>query len=216
MDLLARSLTNSPWMEVALMKHSQLVETTNDRVAEDDYLVLKQRLANAPYFQGNAERARAMGAALMGSVNGGITRLRIRRLRVSLEQYHARYLEYPESLARLAILGYTDMENIHGANNQLLRYVPALPMMTPFISYKGYDLEPAVAEPFVATRPHLESTSQISDTPPKYTALIRLPGRVEPARVTEDQTIQGFFVAAVAPGGALMTTPNRVLVLPVP
>jgi len=73
-----------------------------------------------------------------------------------------------------------------------------------------------VAAPSVAARSHLERTCQIGAARPKYTALIRLPGRVEPARVTEDQTIQGFFVAAVAPGGALMTTPNRVLVLPVP
>ena len=88
--------------------------------------------------------------------------------------------------------------------------------MTPFISYKGYDLEPAIPEPFTATTPRIESTSQVSDTPPKYVALIKLPGRVEPARVEENQTIQGFFVAAVAPGGAIVSTPTRVLVLPVP
>jgi hypothetical protein len=216
LDLLAKSLSTSPWMEIAIFKHAQLIESTNDRVAEENYLLLRQRLINAPYFQGNAERARVFAVALQGSVDTGITRLRIRRVRVALGRYFAKHMEYPESLPKLAILNYTDMENIHGANNQMLRYVPKNPQMTPFISYKGYDLEPAIPEPFTATTPRLESTSQVSDTPPKYVALIKLPGRVEPARVEENQTIQGFFVAAVAPGGAIVSTPTRVLVLPVP
>jgi len=216
LDLLAKSLNTSPWMEIAILKHCQLIEPTNDKVAEEGYQLLRQRLLNAPYFQSNAERAKSFGVALQGSVEAGITRLRIWRVRLALSRYHAKYMEYPESLAKLAILGYTDMENIHAANDQLLRYTPQMPRMSPFISYQTYDLESIPPEPFAATVPQLEGTSLLSDTPPKYVALVKLPGRAEPARIEENQTIQSFFVAAVAPGGAIVSTPSRVLVLPAP
>lgn len=216
LDLLAKSLNTSPWIEIAILKHSQLIETSNDRVAEEGYQLLRQRLLNASYFQSNAERAKAFGVALPGSVEASITRLRIWRVRLGLSRYHAKYMAYPESLAKLAILGYTDMENIHAANDQPLRYTPQMPRMTPFISYQLYDLESLPPEPFVASVPQLEGTSLLSDSPPKYVALVKLHGRSEPARVEENQTVQSFFVAAVAPGGAIVSTPSRVPVLPAP
>jgi hypothetical protein len=216
LDLLAKSLNTSPWMEIAILKHCQLIEPTNDKVAEEGYQLLRQRLLNAPYFQSNAGRAKAFDVALQGSVEAGITRLRIWRVRLGLSRYHAKYMEYPESLAKLAILGYTDIENIHAANDQPLRYTPQTPRMTPFISHQRYDLESLPPEPFAATVPQLEGTSRLNDSPPKYVALVKLPGRAEPTRIEENQTIQSFFVAAVAPGGAIVSTPSRVLVLPAP
>jgi hypothetical protein len=140
----------------------------------------------------------------------------LRRIRDALHRYFTRYAEYPESLAKLAILGYTDMENIHAVNNQLFRYVPQSPQMSPFISYKRFELEDIAPEAFVATTPKLEATSQISETPLRYTALIRMGDRREPARVVEDQTIQEYFVAAVAHDGVIVSTPTRILVLIAP
>src|SRR5438876_617203 len=157
MNLLARVLNSSPWMEIAMLKHCQLIESANDALAEEGYLLLRQRVLNAPYFQGDTKRAKLFGVALQGAVDAGITRLRIGRVRVALERYRAKYLEYPESLTKLAILGYIGMENIHDAKDESLRYVPTMPQITPFVSYKRYDgLEAPVADPFVASSPPLE------------------------------------------------------------
>jgi hypothetical protein len=216
MDLLVRSLSTSPWLEIALMKQAQLLETSNDRRAEELYTLLRERLANAPYFEGHTPRAQIFGVALKGAVDNGINRVRLRRIRDALGRYFARYGEYPESLAKLAILGYTDMENIHAVNNQLFRYVPQSPQMSPFISYKRFELEDIAPEPFVATTPKLEATSQVSEKPLQYIAFMRVGNRREPERLVENQTVQGFFVAAIAHDGVVLSTPTRVLVLLAP
>lgn len=216
MDLLARNLTTSPWMEIALLKHAQLVELTNDRVAEENLKVLRQRLTNAPYFQAAAGNVKAFTSALQGAVDNGVNRLRLRRVREAIGRYHGRYGEYPESLAKLSILGYTDMENIRAVNNQLFRYVPQMPRINPFISYQRYDLETIDPDPFLATHPKLEGVSQLSEKPLKYTALIRVPGNDDPARINEDQTVLGYFVVAIGHDGAIVATPKRILVLLAP
>jgi hypothetical protein len=213
LDGASKSLSTSPWMEIALLKHAELIESRNDTVAMEDYTVLRNRLDNAPYFQGDAEKARVFKAALQGAVDNGINRIRIRRIADSLARYHARYSAYPESLMKLSILGYVDIENIHAANDRFFRYLPTGQSLRPFISYQSYDLESVPPDPFTVNSPRLEATSVISETPPKYAAVIRVPGQSEATRVTEDQTIEGYFVAAVATGGAIVCTYNRVLVL---
>jgi hypothetical protein len=214
MDGASKSLSTSPWMEIALVKHAALIESRNDNVASEDYRVLRGRLENAPYFQGDAEKARVFRASLQGAVDNGVNRIRIRRIADALARYHARYAEYPESLTKLSILGYIDIENIHAANERLFRYLPTGQILRPFISYQSYDLESVPPDPFTAGSPKLEGTSLINEAPPKYSAVVRVPGQAEPARVIEDQTIQGYFVAAVASGGAIVCTYNRVLILP--
>lgn len=217
MDLLSRSVGSSPWMEIAILKHCQLIESTNDKVAEEGYQLLRQRIQNAPYFQGSAERAQLFGVALQGAVDAGITRIRVRRVRAALEQYRAKYLGYPESLLKLSILGYIDMQDIHDAKDDRLRYIASAPEISPFISYKRYELRGAApSDPFLATSPRLDSISQISEQPPRYSALVRLPGRVELTRLEQDQMIQGFYVAAIAPGGAVVSSASRILVLLAP
>ena len=216
MDLLSHSLRGSPWLDIALLKHAQLNETANDRAAEDNYTLLLQRIANAPYFQSNAERPRIFGAALRTTVDSGINRIRLHRLRAAINRYHSRYGEFPESLAKLAILGYTDMANIHTVSNHQFRYFPREPRMNPFISYRRFDLEAIDPEPFTVDSPILEGTSQASEEPLTYTALIRVPGAQEPARVLENETIQNFYVVAVAHDGAIFSTSTRVIVLAAP
>ena len=216
MDLLSHSLHVSPWLEIALLKHAQLNERANDHAAEENYALLRQRIANAPYFQSNAERAQLFGVVLRNTVNNGTNRIRLHRLRDAIGRYHSRYAEYPESLAKLAILGYTDMENIHNTNNHLFRYLPQDPRMNPFISYRRYELESINAEPFTVSTPVLAGTSQASERPLRYSALVRVPGELEPARVVENQMIQGFFVVAVAHDGAIFSTPTRVVVVAAP
>ena len=216
MDLLSHSLHVSPWLDIALLKHAQLNERANDRAAEEDYALLLQRIANAPYFQSNAERAQLFGVVLRNTVTSGIDRIRLHRLRDAIAHYHTRYAEYPESLAKLAILGYTDMENIHNVNNHLFRYLPQDPRMRPFITYQRYELESIASEPFNVTSPVLEGTSQVSEKPLKYAALVHVPGQGDPARVVENQIIQGFFIVAVVHDGAILSTPGRVIVLAVP
>ena len=213
MDGASKALSTSPWLDIAVLKHAELLESRNDGVPMEDYTLLRNRLNNAPYFQGTAEKARLFRAAIQGSVDSGINRIRIRRITDALARYHARYAEYPESLTKLSILSYVDMEDIHAADDRLFRYLPTGQVLRPFISYQSYDLESVPPEPFTVSSPKLEATSLISETPPKYAAIVRVPGRAEPARVIEDQTIQGYFVAAVASGGAIVCTYNRTLVL---
>ena len=216
MDVLSRNLSTSPWMEIAVLKHSQLIETRNDQVAMDNYLLLKLRLAQAPYFQGNEERAKVFSAALKGAVETGINRVRVMRVRDALDRYRIRYHEYPETLAKLPIFGYTDIENIHAANNQLLRYVPTGQRMTPFISNQQYELQSFAIEPFSVTSPRLEGITMVRNNPPKYAGLMRVGGRSEPETIEEDRTIQGFLVAAVWEGGAILCNNTRILVLLTP
>jgi hypothetical protein len=216
MDLLSHTLSVSPWLDIALLKHAQLNERLNDRAAEDDYQLLRHRLANAPYFQSTAERAQLFGRSLHNTVDNGINRLRLRRVRDAINRYHNRYAEYPESLAKLAILGYTDMENIHNVNNHMFRYLPQEPRARPFISYRRFDLEAIDPEPFTVNSPVIDGTSQVSEYPLKYAALIHLAGQSEPARVIENQTILGFFVVAVVHDGAILSMAQRVVVLPAP
>ncbi|MCG3149545.1 MAG: hypothetical protein PCFJNLEI_03009 [Verrucomicrobiae bacterium] len=216
-DLLARNLRTSPWLEIAMMKHAQLVEQSNDRVAEEDYTLLRERLANSPYFEGEGDKVKLFGVALQGAVDAGLNRLRLRRVRDALSRYFGRYAEYPESLAKLAILGYTDMENIRSVNNQLFRYTPQSPKMDPFVSYKSFDLEKVDQEPFIAVNaPILEATSQISEKPLKYAAVIRTSNKGDSVRIVEDQTIDGYFVAAIAHDGVILSTPTRIIVLATP
>jgi hypothetical protein len=216
-DLLARNLRTSPWLEIAMLKHAQLVEQTNDQVAEEDFKLLRQRLENSPYFAGTGDKVKLFGTVLQGAVDTGLNRIRLRRVRTALGQYYSRYAEYPESLAKLAILGYTDMENIRSVNNQLFRYAPQSPKMNPYISFKSFDLEKVDQDPFVAVNPpKLEATSQVSETPLKYSALIRISNKGDPARIVENQTIQGYFVAAITHDGVIVTTPNHIIILVVP
>ncbi len=216
MDLLWRNLGTSPWFEIALLKHAELNEISNARVALEDYDVLRKRIENAPYFQGTTDRAAVFRAALLGSAMRGTDRIRIQRIRDALDAYNARYNQYPESLAKLAIFNYIDMEDIHNSEGRLFHYTPTGQRFTPAISYHMYTIEPLAAEPFFVTSPKLDGTTQLDEQTKKYAALIRVPGHMDPHRVFEDQTLEGYFVAAVAAGGAIVCTPERVLVLVVP
>jgi hypothetical protein len=216
MDLLWRNLGSSPWFEIALLKHAELNEVSNARVALEDYDVLRKRVENAPYFQGTADRAAVFRAALLGSAMRGTDRIRIQRIRDALSVYNTRYHQYPESLAKLAIFNYIDMEDIHNSEGRLFHYTPTGQQFTPAISYHLYTIEPLAPEPFFVNSPKLEGTTRLDEKAKKYAALIRVPDHMDPHRVYEDQTLEGYFVAAVAAGGAVVCTPERVLVLVAP
>lgn len=216
MDLLWRNPSASPWFEIALLKHAELNEITNPQVASQDYDLLRKRVENAPYFHGTAERAAVFRAALLGAVAHGTDRIRLLRVRDGLDRYRARYRQYPESLVKLSIFNYVGMEDIYTSDGRLFHYTPTGQQFTPTISYQRFDLESLPPEPFFVTSPKLDGTARLSETSNKYAALIRVPNRMDPQRVLEDQTIEGYLVAAVAAGGAIVCTPNRVLVLPAP
>jgi hypothetical protein len=216
MDLLWRSLSSSPWFEIALLKHAELNEISNPQVAWQDYDLLRKRIQNAPYFQGTAGHAAVFRAALLGAVARGTDRIRLLRVRDGLDRYHARYRQYPESLVKLSIFNYVDMQDVYNAEGRLFRYTPTGQQFTPVISYQRFDLESLPPEPFFVTSPKLDGTARLDETSKKYAALIRVPGRMDPQRVVEDQTLEGYLVAAVAAGGAVVCTPDRVLILLVP
>ncbi len=217
MSLLTRSLKSSPWLEIALLKQSEMIENTNDQFALDNYNLLLQRLQNSPYFQREGEKVRLFAVALQGAVHNGINRIRARRIRLALDRYFVRYHEYPESLAKLAILGYIEMENIQTADEKPFRYVPTGQQLSPFLSYKRYEgLETRPPEPFLVTSPRLESTSRASDEPLKYAAIMQLPGTRQPTRVLEDQSVQGLVVLTIAPTGVVLCNDQRILVLLLP
>lgn len=216
MDLLAKTLTTSPWLEIAMFKHTQLIEPKNPQAALEAYTLLHRRVDNSPYYQGSKERAAVFAVALRNAIERGVSRVRIYQLRDGLGRYFARYQQYPESLAKLAIFGYVEMDVIRDYNGRPFRYIPTgQRIMPPAISYMTYELEPVVGEPFSVSTPRLEGTSLLSDNPPKYAALIRAPGRADPLRIQEDQTVDGVFIAAIAAHGAVGCTQDRLLVLPV-
>ena len=214
MELLARNLKSSPWFEIALLKQSELIELSNDRYAMDNYELLAQRVQKAPYFQSRADKATLFGVALQGAARNGINRIRARRIREALDRYFLRYREYPESLAKLAILDYIGMENIHTADDKPFRYVPTGQQLSPFLSYKRYEgLETIGVEPFVVSNPRLEGTTRVSDEPLKYGAVMRLAGQREEVRIVEEQNVRGFVVLAIAPKGVILCNDQRILVL---
>lgn len=215
MDVLAKNLNGSPWLDIALLKAAALQENRAPATALENYALLKRRLDVAPYFQGNAERAQVFRVALQGAIDRGINRIRLQRIRDALAEYHARYRQYPESLTKLAVLGYVEMPDVRNASGRLYRYIPTGMQFSPGIAYQQYELETIPAEPFAANAPRLIGTTQVREEPRQYAALFQDAGRAEPARVAENQIFQGFFVAAVAEHGAILVTPERVLVLPV-
>jgi hypothetical protein len=216
MDLLWRSLGTSPWFEIALLKHGELNEVSNPRVAPEDYDLLRRRVENAPYFQGAAPHAAVFRTALLGTVMRGIDRIRLLRVRDALDRYHIRYRQYPESLVKLSIFNYCDLEDIYNSEGRFFHYTPTGQQLMPSISYQRYDLETLPPEPFYVTSPKVDGTTRMDEKSDKFAALIRVPGRMDPQRVVEDQTLDGYLIAAIAAGGAIVCTPDRVLVLPVP
>lgn len=214
MELLARSLKNSPWLEIALLKESELIELSNERHALENYELLRQRVQKSPYFQDRSDKINLFATALQGAAANGINRIRARRVREALDRYFVRYREFPESLAKLAILGYVEMENIQMADGKPFRYVPTGQQLTPFLSYKRYEgLETPGTDPFLVSSPRLEGTSRASDEPLAYAALMRLPGQREAVRIVEDQNVAGFVVFAIAPKGVILCNAQRILVL---
>jgi hypothetical protein len=216
MDLLWRNLSTSPWFEIALLKHAELSEVLNAQVAKEDYDVLRKRVENAPYFQGNAERAAVFRTALLGAVGRGIDRLHIQSVRDGLSRYQARYHQFPESLVKLAIFNYVDMGDIYDSQSRLFHYTPTGMQFTPTISYQRYDLASLPAEPFYVTSPKISGTTRVDDKTGKYAAVILVPERIDWQSVVEGQTLGGYFVATVDRGGAIVCTTERILVLPVP
>ncbi len=216
MDLLWRNLSTSPWFEIALLKHAELNETSNPQVAREDYDVLRKRVENAPYFQGNAPGAAVFRTALLGAVGRGIDRLHLQSIRDGLGRYQARYHQFPESLVKLAIFNYVDMGDIYDSEGRLFRYTPTGMQFSPTISYQRYDLASLPAEPFSVTSPKISGTTRVDDKTVKYAAVILVPERIDWQSVVEGQTLGGYFVASVDRGGAIVCTTERILVLPVP
>ena len=216
MDLLWRNLSTSPWLEIALLKHAELIEVSNPQAAAEDYDLLRKRVENAPYFQGTADRGAVFRTALLGAVGRGIDRLRIQRVRQGLDRYRVRYNQYPESLVKLAIFNYVDMEDIYDSAGHLFHYTPTGMQFNPTISYQRYDLASLPAEPFYVTSPRINGTTRVENQAGKYAAVILIPDRIDWQSVVEGQTLGPYFVATVDRGGAIACTTDRILVLPVP
>ncbi len=217
MHQLYRSLSTTPWLEIALLKHAELYEGINPPTAMESYDLLQKRLANAPYFQANRQRSQLFGAALQSAVDRGISRVRLQRVRDGLSRYFARYMHYPESLAKLAIFNYVEDADILNPDNRPFRYLPTGMQLRPTITYLRYELESIPAEPFFVTSPKIMGTSQVGEgETTKYVCLVRVPTKPDPVRVTEEQTLEGYYIAAIAARGAVLTGGNRLLVLPVP
>jgi len=217
LEALTKKLAGSPWLDVAVLKYAELIETSHEEVALQQYRMLAQRLQNAPYFQGDSERAKLFRHAISGAIESAINRVRTKRVRTALDKYFARHAEYPESLMKLSILNYVELEDTMDASGKPFRYIPGGMQLAPFISYKRYEgLEFKPPEPLVVALPKLDGTSLIEETPPKYAALLSVPRRMDPLRIVENQTLDGYLVIAIAEGGAVLSNNNRVLVLLTP
>jgi hypothetical protein len=213
MDMLVKDVSRSPWIEIGMLKTAQLNETGDSKLAMEMYELLLKRLGVAPYFEGQKERAAMFKTALEGSIQQGIRRIRISRIRAALAEYHARYAQYPESLAKLSILGYLEVADTQNTNGQFFRYVPTGQTFSPTIRYQQYELESVPPEPFITSVPRVESTSMYEDNPPRYEANIRASSQREPETVREDQKFGEYLVVAVASRGVILSNSRRILVL---
>ncbi len=213
-NLLHNQLETSPWMEVSLLKLSELLETTNDLQAMDGYELLRKRVINAPYFQQDTEKGRLFAAALNSAAEQGIRRIRLRRIRRGLERYFARFHQYPENLAKLVIFDFIAPEDILDTDSRPFRYLPTGQQFRPDIRYLRYELQRVRPEPFAPSSPRLDSTTLLEEKPPVYGARISVPGRTEPLEIHEHQSIEGYYVVVIKKDGALLCTPDRVVVIP--
>jgi hypothetical protein len=152
---------------------------------------------------------------LKGAAEQGVRRVRLRRIRSALDQYFLRHHQYPENLAKLTIFDFIEAEDILDVDNRPFRYLPTGQQFRPQITYLRYELEMVKAEPFAPSSPRLESTTRITENPETYAARLNLPGRVEPLQVKETQTIDGYYVAAIARNGIVLCTADRIVVIPV-
>ena len=118
-------------------------------------------------------------------------------------------------MAQLAILEFIDREDIVDAKARPIRYTPTDVRLRNAPTFQNYELDWIPAEPFEVKLPRIDGTSQISDQPRKFTALIKVPSGGDARRAVENQTLEGFFIAAIAEKGAIVCTHDRVLVLPV-
>jgi hypothetical protein len=213
LNLLQRKLSTSPWLDIAMLKYDQVAEAKDQTASLDGYNLLLKRVANAPFYQENERQAQIFAAALRGAAQRGIDRIRLERIRAGLQKYFARYTQYPESLAKLAILNYVDLEDIINSEGNSFHYVPTGRQFRPMMTYMQFELEPPALDPFLNPAPKVEATSRVSDNPPTYTALVRVPGRREPVRVAAGQAIEGFYFAQVAELGVIACTNDRILIL---
>lgn len=214
-DLLQQRLTVSPWREIAVLKHGEMNESRNGPLAMEAYVTLRKLLDETTYFQEKRDREQLFRRALEGALERGVKRVRLRHIAQALGVYLGTNGRYPGSLATLAVLGLIKQEDIADAKGRPIRYTPGGPALKPSVAFMSYQLEHVSPEPFVVKTPRIDGTSLISDNPRKYTALIRVPGGGDARRVVEFQTLEGFFIAAIAEKGAIVCTPDRVLVLPV-
>jgi len=213
LNLLQRKLKAAPWLDIAMVKYGQLAESQDQQAALDSYEVLLKRIPHAPFYQAADEKGELFAAVLAGTARRGINRIRLDRIRNALQRYFTRYSQYPESLAKLAVLNYVDMEGIVDADGEPFRYVATGMQFRPLMTYMQFELEKPPADPFLNPLPKVEATSRIADDPPTYTALVRVPGRREPARIAAGQSIAGYYFAEVAAGGVIACSGDRVLVL---
>ena len=219
MDEATKRLATSPWLEIALLKRAELNENFNLASAMDDYDALRLRVERSQYFQSSAEQARVLQQALEGAIARGITRVRISRIRGALETYFALNLSYPESLAKLSILGYVGTDDIRDAHGKPIAYFTRqqhFPQFVPQANYSEFQLQTAEREPFYVKSPKLDGTSLATEGPHRYVGLLRVTNRTDPVRIQENQTLEGYIVAIIGARGAIVCTDKRVLVLTVP
>lgn len=215
MDVLCQNLTDSPWLEIGLLKYAEMNETRNVGQAKEAYARLRKRIDEAPYYRGATDREQLFRVRLEAAMERGVNRVRLHRIREALGQYFGRHARYPESLASLAILGFIDQADIVDAKGQPIRYIPTGVILRVRPTFQRYEMDHLPPEPFMVKSPRIDGTSRVSDNPIKYAALIRPPGMGDARRVVDFQILEGFFIAAIADKGAIVCSPDRVLVLPV-
>ncbi len=212
MEALRQRLTTSPWLELTLLKRSELLEARTPAQAMEGYQLVLNRLLAEAYYQ--TDETGLLRQAIQGETERGVRRMRLKRLDAALGRYFVRFQKYPENLAMLVTHQMLDPVDLVDARQQQFLYTPKSQALGQH-SFMGYDLERVPSEPFSVSSPRIPSTTKISDDPPRYAALLQPSTHKDPEQILEGQALGGYHVAAVGARGVIVCTHNRVLILPV-
>lgn len=212
MEAVRRQVTTSPWTELAQVKCNELMERHDATEALAGQELVLHRLESELYYQ--TADAAPLRQALRAMTTRGIRRVRRQRIETGLQQYRRLFDQYPDALALLVTHHILEPADLRGPGDRPFAYLPRA--LSPTRQrYVSYDLELVPAEPFVAPAPRIASTTRIGNAPPHYAALVQLRPRTDPVQVEVGEWLDGKYVAIITARGAILCTPDQVLIRPV-
>jgi hypothetical protein len=210
-ELVAQTPT-SPWREIAQLKQAEYFVSRNDfKTAEPLLQNIQERTERELFFQSKDLRTSLLRTALFQAAENGLKAVRLSHIRLALGEFFAKNGHYPESLPRLVVENYIENDRIRDAKGRVYLYIPTSGPLGRPLRYNSYTLENAFAEPPLPQWPKLDS---ITAADVGYVAVLRASARSRPLSVREGDDVGNFHVVRICRSGVVLTTPTRVIALP--